>query len=152
MRITKTSTHAHVQNLKKNFRAIPLPLEETFNNLVGLLEPVQASLETRVNNPLHYELWTTHIYRTFSQKARYKKGLMFASVIVFSKFVSFYFYPLYLNKELKNQLSDELKPFVGGESCFHFKKPDDIPHSGLNRLIADGFAYYSGQGWIKEKS
>jgi len=148
MRISRTSTTAHVQNLKKSNKAIPLNLEETFNLLVGILEPVCKHFEVKSNTHLHYEIWTNHVYRTSGQNARYKKGCMFASVIIFSKFVSFYFYPLYLSQELKDGLREELKPFLSGESCFHFSKPDTLPLSELSKLIEDGFYFYEKQQWV----
>lgn len=148
MRISKTSTTAHVHNLKKNNKAIPFNLEETFNLLVGVLEPVSKHFEVKSNTHHHYEIWTNHVYRSSGQNARYKKGCMFASVIIFSKFVSFYFYPLYLSKELKDGLSEQLKPFLSGESCFHLNKPDTLPLSELSKLIDDGFHFYEKQQWV----
>jgi len=148
MRITKTSTNAHVKNLRKGTKDTPLNLEETFNFLVGLLEPVNKHFEVKASNSQHYELWTNHIYRSRGSDARYKKGFMFASVIIFSKFVSFYFYPLYLSQELKDNLSEELKPYRSGETCFHFSKPDALPLTELSKLIEDGLHFYKEQRWV----
>ncbi len=148
MRISKTSTTAHVQNLKKGTRNTPLNLEETFSFLVNLLEPMNKHFEIKASTSQHYELWTKHIYRSGGSTARYKKGCMFASVIIFSKFVSFYYYPLYLSQEVKDNLSEELKPYRSGETCFHFSKPDALPLSELSKLILEGFRFYEKQKWV----
>ncbi|MBX2962017.1 MAG: hypothetical protein KF687_05860 [Cyclobacteriaceae bacterium] len=148
MRIIKAATNAHFQKQKRNVKAIPLNLEETYALLVGLLEPVKSSFEEKANSPHHYELWTNHVFRSKSQLARYRKGCMFAAVMIFSRYVSFYFYPLYLNKELKDNLNTNLKPFLAGESCFHFKSPETIPLTELSKLIEDGFSFYKDQQWI----
>lgn len=148
MKISKTSTTAHITNFRRNARAIPYALEQTYTHLVGLLEPYQEHFEVKANTEAHFELWTNHVFRSNGLNAKYKKGLMFAAVVVYKKFVSLYFYPLYMSKPLKENLSDELKPFLTGESCFHFKTLEEIPLSELHKLIDDGFAFYKEQGWV----
>lgn len=118
MLLNKTSTVAHLFRSRKITPSAQHTL--VYDELVKLLKKYENRLEVKSNTNDHYELWTTHIFRSSGSSPKFKKGILFSSVIIHRRFTSLYFYPLYIDPELKTKLTEKLKGHLKGKTCFHF--------------------------------
>jgi hypothetical protein len=140
MRLNKTSTTAHLLRGRKITPSAQHTL--VYDELVKLLKKYENRLEVKSNTIDQEELWTTHIFRSSGSSPKFKKGILFASVIIHQKFTSLYFHPLYIDPELKTKLTEKLKGHLKGETCFHFNTVSVDLLSDLDELIQLGWDSY----------
>lgn len=149
MKIIKTSVIGHLPGVRKKESPFPSsPLYPLFDELKKMLKPYELSLATKTDNDLQYELWTKHQFRTSSFHPTGKQGVLFAAVVIYMKHVSLYFYPIYANKSLKEELPESLFIRLKGKSCFHFTELTDDQRSDLTNLLKSGWDFYKEQGWV----
>lgn len=122
-----------------------------FQQLIDLLKPSieYLDLECKANTARHYELWTTDGFRARSLNPRTGRGIQFAAVIVHRKFITFYFHPLYTDKQLKTKLTDSLRSLLKGETCFHIKELTDEMIHDFKNLIKLGWESYKELRLVK---
>jgi hypothetical protein len=75
-------------------------------------------------------------------------GMFFASVAVRSDSVAFYFFPSYMNTELK-KAAPSLYKCLKGKTCFHFKKEEQVNEKELDALLKKGMAAWKKMGYMK---
>lgn len=120
-----------------------------FNQVVALLQPYANRLDIRINTPEHYELWTKHNFRSFSQNPKDKRGILFAGVLIMKRHIGLYLYPLHINPDLIAKIDAAIKPFWKGNSAFHFVSPlSESTKLKLTALFDDGREYYRQNQWI----
>jgi hypothetical protein len=120
-----------------------------FDQIVSLLLPYANRLDTRVNTPEQYELWTKHNFRSLSMNPKNKRGILFAGTLIMKKHIGLYFYPIHINPALISQIDDAIRPFWKGNSAFHFHQPlSDLIIVKLTQLLDEGWQYYRQNNWI----
>lgn len=120
-----------------------------FSQVVALLLPYSTRLDTRINSPEHYELWTRHNFRSSSMNPKYKRGILFAGASIMKKHIGLYLYPLHINPVLIETIDEAIRPFWKRNSAFHFNKPlSELTLSKLTLLLDEGWQYYRQNQWI----
>ena len=71
-----------------------------------------------------------------------------AGVIKQKNYVSLYFSPIYSHPDDFNDISEELKKFLKGKSCFNINKTTSGLYEEINDLLARGIEKYKEIGWI----
>lgn len=149
MKSSRTSAIGHLPGIYKKKRPNPgSPLYSVFDRIVKLLKPYEQYLKIKENSEYQYELWTTHRFRTRSFHPTGKNGILFAAAAVYFDYVSFYFYPMYLNDSLKKDLPYDIQSNLKGKSVFHFDGENEKAFEAINRLLKIGWTYYEKQGWV----
>ena len=114
-------------------------LDAVFSDLRKLLAPYAKRLELKTDDESRYYL---------DSKIPGPKGkpMFFGAVMVKTKFVSFHLMPVYVNPELLEGMSPELKKRMQGKSCFNFKVRDAALFRELKALTKSCF-----EQWKKDK-
>lgn len=79
---------------------------------------------------------------------RYPDGQLFAMVKVGRRYVSYHLMCVYLEPELLEGISPELRRRMQGKSCFNFTKVDDALFDELEALTARGREVYADRGLL----
>ena len=145
--LRKTSTTGHILVRKKKVTPTRQDLS-LFEQLKALLLPYKDRLELKVNTADHYELWTNEGYRTTSLHPVNKRGIQFAAIMIYAEHITFYFQPLYLDAILKEGLTESLKPFFRGKSCFYLKALTEQLCNDLKELLQKGWESYQKMGLV----
>jgi hypothetical protein len=74
--------------------------------------------------------------------------VFFASIIIQSKYVGFYYMPIYTDTGLKDVFKPELLGLLKGKSCFHVKKLDAGLEEQISKALEIGYDLYKKRGWI----
>lgn len=64
-------------------------------------------------------------------------GMYFASVAKRKDSMAFYFFPLYMQPDIEKAIPN-LKKYLKGKTCFHFKKATDINTTEMDLMLAEG--------------
>jgi hypothetical protein len=141
MKYTKTSVTSH---LFQRYKFVPASHQVlVYQKLKDLLKKYENQLTVKISTPVHYELWTTHIFRSSGLNSLYnKKGIQFSSVVIHKKYTSLYFHPLYVDKELRFKATPALQHYLKGVTCFHFTTLSNEVIADLNDLLELGWAIY----------
>lgn len=105
----------------------------------------ESELSVRMDIGSRYELWSE---KEVFIDGRKKKEVYFASLIVQSSYVGFYFMPVYSDAEIKKLFSAPLLKLLKGKSCFHIKKLDENLKEDIKKALREGFLLYKNKGWI----
>lgn len=79
---------------------------------------------------------------------KYPDGLMFGSVNVGKRYVSYHLMCVYLAPDLLEAMSPELRRRMQGKSCFNFTKVDEELFDELSAITARGRDLYADRGWL----
>jgi hypothetical protein len=147
--IRKTSTSNHLIGRKKK-KVIPTVQDiYLFRQLKELLKRYEERLDLKIDTDAHYELWTKDGYRTTSMHPVTRTGIQFAAIMIFPTHVTFYFQPLYLDVTMRAELTERLKRYFRGQSCFHFDELTDELKADLEELLRKGWISFRKLGIIK---
>ncbi|NNG27517.1 MAG: hypothetical protein HKM87_08325 [Ignavibacteriaceae bacterium] len=113
----------------------------TFKVLKTALKKHEKNLTIKTNTNDVYNL-----YAGYSEK--YKRDIYFGGVEIKKNYVSFHLMPVYINPNLLNDMSPELKKRMQGKSCFNFKTIDKNSLKELTALTKKGFDYYKYEGML----
>src|SRR5690606_23297504 len=89
-----------------------------FSQALEILKPYTKKFEVRVNTTEHYELWTTHGFRSRSFHPKNHKGFLFAGAVILKKSVGLYLYALHLDGKFNEKIRQEILPLWKGGSAF----------------------------------
>jgi hypothetical protein len=81
-----------------------------FSQAQEILKPYTKKFEVRVNTTEHYELWTTHGFRSRSFHPRNHKGFLFAGSVILKKSIGLYLYALHLDGKFNEKIGHEILP------------------------------------------
>lgn len=112
------------------------------NTLEGFLGP----LKVRINKPSNFEVNGTI---EAPQGKKIVQGIYFSSIVPKEKDVRFYFYPAYTHPEEFQDISDRLKKFKKGKSCFHVKYLDEELELEIKQMISKAIDVYRKDGWLE---
>jgi hypothetical protein len=91
------------------------------------------------------KLWS---FKDLEIAGRKRKEVFFASIIVQSTYVGFYYMPVYADTALKDVFEPELFSLLKGKSCFHIKALDDKLVGQIKKALEIGFALYKRRDWV----
>ena len=120
-------------------------LVEIFQRLKGILEEYEDPLKPKFDLDSKYDLWS---FKDLEIAGRKRKEVNFASLIIHSKHVGFYFMPIYSDTDLKDVFDPELLATLKGKSCFHIKTLNDQLEEQIRNALNIGFELYKKRGWI----
>lgn len=115
--------------------------DAVFSALKDILKTVAPQLECVTDEAGNYYLNTHHIMPN-------KKPLFFGAVQTRKNYVSFHLMPVYVQPDLKEGMTDELRKRMQGKSCFNFKTVDSIPVEELRKLTHRGLDAYRSAGYL----
>ena len=105
--------------------------------------------------PMIYKKGSANAYELIGNKAvpyGYKKeiipGMFFASAVVRTDSVAFYFFPSYMHPDMK-KAAPSLYKHLKGKTCFHFKKEEDVNEKELAALLQKGAEAWAKAGYMK---
>lgn len=120
-------------------------LTRIYKKLYKLLKPYQKHLTARWDLDSKYDLWSE---KDVVIAGRERKEVFFASIIIQSNYVGFYYMPIYTDTSLKKVFKPELLKLLKGKSCFHIKELDAKLEKQIEIALKKGFALYKKRGWI----
>ncbi len=104
----------------------------------------KGNLKPRIDIEGKYDLW---VEKPVMVAGKQKDDIYFVGLLVQSNYVGFYFFPVYTNPDLKDDLAPGLAKSLKGKSCFHIKKIDDTVLEEVRHALKVGIEYYKEQGW-----
>ncbi|MDA8648280.1 hypothetical protein N9L43_00560 [bacterium] len=119
---------------------------EIRDTLKSILEDFLGPLQVRVNKPSNFEVNGTI---EAPQGKKMVDGIYFSSVVPKDKDVRFYFYPAYTHPQEFENLSDTLKKFKKGKSCFHVKFLNEELENEIKDLLFKAIEVYRKEGWLE---
>jgi len=120
-------------------------LEGVFEALKALLAPHTKSMDIKQDEADCFWVDTFHVMSN-------GKPLFFGAVQIKKQYVSYHLMPVYVNPDLLNDLSPELKKRMQGKSCFNFKAADPVLFKELGQLTKRGLKAYRDSGYLKRSS
>jgi len=124
--------------MKKDISEITETLKSTLGNFLG-------PLKVKVDKPGNFEVNGTI---QAPQGKKMVDGIYFSSIVPKDKDVRFYFYPSYTHASEFEDLSETLKKFKKGKSCFHVKYLDDTLEAEIKAMVGKAVALYQKEGWL----
>ena len=113
--------------------------------LKSTLESFLGPLKVKVDKATNFEVIGTI---KAPQGKKMVDGVYFSSIVPKAKDVRFYFYPAYTHPEEFSDLSDGLKKFLKGKTCFHVKYLNEELEAEIKRMIAKAIKVYQAEGWL----
>jgi hypothetical protein len=120
-------------------------LVEIFNQLKTILKKYEGVLKPKFDLDSKYDLWS---FKDVEIAGRKRKEVSFASIIIQSKHVGFYYMPIYTDRKLEEVFKPELLKLLKGKSCFHIKKLDPELKKQIEEALDIGYNLYKERGWI----
>lgn len=121
-------------------------VEEIRSRLKNILMSFTGPIKVRVDKLSNFEVAGTI---EAMQGKQLVDGIYFSSIVPKEKDVRFYFYPTYTHPDEFNDLSDSLKKFKKGKSCFHVKYLNEELEQELIRVISKAIEVYKKDGLLK---
>jgi len=116
-----------------------------YGQLKAILKKYEDPLKPKFDLDSKYDLWS---FKQIEIDGRKRKEVFFASIIIQSKYVGFYYMPIYTDTELKEVFKPELLKLLKGKSCFHIKKLDSNLREHIEEALEIGYQLYKKRGWI----
>ena len=120
-------------------------LKKIFLELEKLFKKYNPPLIARADDASHYDLWSI---KAVEIKGRKRDDLYFAGLIIQSKYVGFYYMPVYVDTGVKKNLQKELPSMLKEEACFHIKKWDKTDDSQVREALDLGYKRYRKNRWV----
>lgn len=119
--------------------------KELFDQLRTLLETYSGVLEVS-EVPGKYSLSTTKPIVVDGKS--HPNGYYFGGLREQKNIVGFYFMPIYVCPELREQVPESLRKVLKGNTCFNLKKLTPEMESDLKEMMNAGIETYRKMGWI----
>ena len=115
-----------------------------FQQLKGLLQEYGDVLEID-SSPGKYSLSST---KEIEVDGETHEGYYFAGLRELKNIVGFYFMPIHVCPELRDQVPESLQSILKGNTCFNIKSLTPETERDLNKLMKLGIETYKGYGFI----
>ena len=119
---------------------------EIRTRLKEIQENFLGPLKLKVDTPPNYELSGTI---QAPQGKKMVEGIYFSSLIPKEKDVRFYFFPAYTHPEAFEYISDKLKKFKKGKTCFHVSYLDEELENEIREMVSKAIEIYRTDGWLE---
>jgi len=116
-------------------------LSRVFSELRTIMLPYARKLDCKIDRDDEINVDTMHIMKN-------KKPLWFGGVQIKKNYVSYHLMAVYVNPELLETISAELRKRMQGKSCFNFRAVDAALFEELSQLTRAGFDDYKRQGYV----
>ena len=113
----------------------------SFNSIKSILKKYEKSLRIIADSNDNYCL-------NAGYDEKRKADIYFGGVQIKKNYVSFHLMPVYVNPNLLQKLSPELKKRMQGKSCFNFKVIEKKLITELSMLTKNGFEFYKKNGML----
>ena len=113
----------------------------SFNSIKSILKKYEKSLRVIADSNDNYCL-------NAGYDEKRKADIYFGGVQIKKNYVSFHLMPVYVNPNLLQKLSPELKKRMQGKSCFNFKVIEMKLITELSMLTKNGFEFYKKNGML----
>lgn len=120
-------------------------LIDVYKRLKEILKQYENPLTPKVDFDSKYDLWSV---KDIIIEGRKRKEVSFATLIIQSNYVGFYYMPVYTDVELKSIFGQELLKLLKGKSCFHIKKLNEVLEKQIKEALDIGYSLYKDRGWI----
>lgn len=117
-------------------------LTPVFTELRKVMAPYADKLSATRDDDQELYVDTRHIQKN-------KKPLFFGAVQLKKSYVSFHLMPVYVQPQLLESVSPELKARMQGKSCFNFSTVEPALFKELAALTKAGFASFKQQGYAQ---
>jgi hypothetical protein len=120
-----------------------------YDQLEALLKryspPLTPCPTGKVGTKRSYGLWSKKDVEIAGRKF---PAVYFASLIEQKDFVGFYFTPVYMNPEIKEELSPSLLKLLKGKGCFHVKSLNDELLKDVESALQVAMRLFRKNGWV----
>ena len=120
-------------------------LIKIYNRLKKILKKFENPLVAKFDLDSKYDLWSIKDIIIAGKK---RKEVFFASIIIQSKYVGFYYMPIYIDTSLEKVFKPELLRLLRGKSCFHIKSLNETLEQQIDEALNLGYALYKKRDWI----
>ena len=120
-------------------------LVKIFNKLKKILKKYENPLKPKLDLDSKYDLWS---FKDIETSGRKRKEIYFAGLIIQSKYVGFYYMPIYTDTSLEKVFKPELLKLLKGKSCFHIKTLDKQLELQIEDALKKGYSLYKKRKWI----
>ena len=120
-------------------------LLDIFGRLRALMKKYEDPLKPKFDLEGRYDLWS---FKDVEIAGRKRKEVNFASLIIQSRWVGFYYMPIYTDKTLKEFFPLRLLSLLKGKSCFRIKELDEELEQQIDDVLERGYRLYQQRGWI----
>jgi hypothetical protein len=120
-------------------------LVDIFKRLKALLKKFENPLKPKFDLDSKYDLWS---FKDIEIDGRKRKEVYFAGLIIQSRYVGFYYMPVYTDTSLKSVFAPDLLELLKGKSCFHIKELSPPLESQIEDALKKGYNLYKDRGWI----
>ncbi|MCK7485142.1 MAG: hypothetical protein MZU97_06005 [Bacillus subtilis] len=110
-------------------------LATIFQTLKTILIPYAGPLTITVDTVERFDLVSKHKVVIDGRK---RDEVFFASLIIQSDYVGFYYMPVYADPEQKQVFHEDLLRLLKGKSCFHIRRLDAALKEHIASAIAHG--------------
>lgn len=117
-----------------------------FNELHKVIKPfVKGTMVERGDGKSQYGLWSD---KEIEVAGRKMLDINFCGLLIQKGYVGFYFFPVYTNPKLKDELHPDLIKCLKGKTCFHIKKNDPELIKHVKDALKVGLADYKKKDWV----
>ena len=127
---------------------MPLSQDELvhiYNGLKKILKKYEGPFKPKLDLDSRYDLWS---FKNVEIAGRKRKEVFFASIIIQSTYVGFYYLPIYTDEELKDVFKPELLQLLKGKSCFYIKELTPVIVSQIEEALEIGYKLYKKREWV----
>ena len=114
-------------------------LNKIFRELVKIVDTYSPPLVYKKKSATGFEL---HSIKDITFMKRQFTEMYFASAMIRSSYVVFYFMPVYAKPDLLKSMPERLIKCMKGKSCFHFKNWDSEMNKMVKDAVKSGFECY----------
>ena len=120
-------------------------LIEIFKRLKSILKKFEDPLKPKFDLDSEFDLWS---FKEVEISGRKRKEVFFASIIIQSNYVGFYYMPIYAEAKLQDVFKPELLKLLKGKSCFHIRELNPELEKQIIEALEIGYKLYVERGWI----
>jgi len=120
-------------------------LIKIYARLKKILKKYEDPLVAKFDLDSKYDLWSI---KDVVIAGRKRKEVSFATIIIQSTYVGFYYMPIYTDTQLGKVFKPELLNLLKGKSCFHIKALNESLEQQIDEALKIGYKLYKKRGWI----
>ena len=120
-------------------------LLDIFGRLRAIMKKYEDPLRPKFDYEGKYDLWS---FKDVEIAGRRRKEVYFAGLIGQSRWVGFYYMPIYTDVGLKEFFPERLLSHLKGKSCFRIKELDEELEAQIDEVLEKGYELYQQRGWI----